>query len=125
MLSKTYKYELAFVSGPIIKKLRRERKMTQEELANIMNVSRSVVGNWEASLRAPTTEQYCELAALFDVKTDYLVGKDSAKKFINVPEDEYFDMKKLNEEGKNVLFLMYNALVKNPRYASNEGLIKK
>lgn len=60
-------HSLAFRTGPAIKKLRTECNMTQQQLANKLNISRSSVGNWEACLRTPKAEQYSALADLFNV----------------------------------------------------------
>ena len=59
--------DLPYRSAPLIKKYRKQKKLTQYQLALRLGVSRSCVANWEAHLRAPTVEQYCALAKILDV----------------------------------------------------------
>lgn len=62
-----------------IKSLRERSSMTQAELAKSLSLSRSAVNSWEMGLSVPTTQYIIELAKLFDVSTDTILGKkDSA-----------------------------------------------
>lgn len=65
--------DLPYRTGPIIKKLRKEHKLTQSQLALRIGTTRSSVGNWEACLRAPRIDQYCALANVFDVELSELL----------------------------------------------------
>ncbi len=56
--------------------LRKEKLMTQEELAEKLNVSRQAVSKWEANQTMPEIEKIMQIADLFDVSIDYLL-KDS------------------------------------------------
>lgn len=58
----------------IIKNLRIEFNLTQQELADALDVSQSVISNWEIGLNAPTPPYLVKLAKLFDVTTDFLLG---------------------------------------------------
>ena len=77
--------------GTILKQLRLQAGMTQEELANKLGVTKSVVSYYELSKRAPSAEMLLKIANSFYVTTDYLLGLDDAKKMIRVtnllPED--------------------------------------
>ncbi len=55
---------------------RKKLQMTQEELAEKMNVSRQAVSKWESAQAVPDLERILRLAELFGVTTDYLL-KDS------------------------------------------------
>ena len=57
-----------------IKGLREKMGMTQSELAKKLNLSRAAVNSWEMGLSAPSTPFIVELAHLFHVATDYLLG---------------------------------------------------
>lgn len=57
-------------------KIIRERKklgLSQEELAEKMNVSRQAVSKWESSQSIPEIEKILQLSSLFGVTTDYLL----------------------------------------------------
>lgn len=57
-----------------IKDLRIARGWTQSELARKMNVTRNGVNSWEQGLSMPSPAALVELAKLFSVTTDYLLG---------------------------------------------------
>lgn len=57
-----------------IKKFRKERKMTQEQLAEAMGVSVSAVYKWESNQSMPEIELILEMADLFHTSTDVLLG---------------------------------------------------
>ena len=53
--------------------LRNSRKLTQEQLADMLNVSRQSVSKWENGQVIPDVEKIVELSKTFDVTTDYLL----------------------------------------------------
>ena len=55
-------------------KLRKERGLTNEELGNILGVSKSRYNNWEIERAEPNIEFLIKLADFFCVSIDYLVG---------------------------------------------------
>lgn len=55
--------------------LRKESRLSQEEVAEQLNVSRQTISNWENGTAQPTLDKAVELAYLFDVSLDELVGK--------------------------------------------------
>ncbi len=57
-------------------KLRKEQGMTQEELAEQLNVSRQAVSRWEMGTALPDTENVLHLSKLYGVSTDYLLNDD-------------------------------------------------
>lgn len=54
--------------------LRKERGMTQEELARAINKKRSTLSGYETEGKEPDLELICFLAKYFGVTTDYLLG---------------------------------------------------
>jgi transcriptional regulator with XRE-family HTH domain len=59
-----------------ILKLRKENGMSQEELAEKLNVSRQSVSKWESAAAYPELDKILQLANLFGVTTDYLLKDD-------------------------------------------------
>ena len=57
-----------------IKALREARGWTQAELARRMNITRNGVNSWEQGLSMPSPACLVDLAKLFSVSTDYLLG---------------------------------------------------
>ncbi|MBQ8641561.1 MAG: helix-turn-helix transcriptional regulator [Clostridia bacterium] len=60
--------------GQIIKKLRKERDLTQEELAEQLNITAQAVSRWESGTGMPDISQVVPLANAFGVSTDVLFG---------------------------------------------------
>ena len=54
--------------------LRNERRLTQEEMANIIHKKRPTVSGYETGGKEPEFETVCFLAQYFGVSTDYLLG---------------------------------------------------
>ena len=57
-----------------IKALREARDWTQAELARRLNITRNGVNSWEQGLSMPSPACLVDLAKLFSVSTDYLLG---------------------------------------------------
>ena len=64
-------------TGEKIQKLRKENNYTQEELADIMNVSRQSISKWESDAAFPETEKLITLSKLFHCTIDYLLNTDN------------------------------------------------
>ena len=61
--------------GDVLKKLRKEKGMTQRELANEMRISHSSIGLYEQNRREPEYELLCKFADFFNTDIDYLLGR--------------------------------------------------
>lgn len=57
-----------------IKALREARGWTQAELARRMSITRNGVNSWEQGLSMPSPACLVDLAKVFSVSTDYLLG---------------------------------------------------
>lgn len=68
------------VTGDRLRALRQDLGMSQEEVAKKIGVSRPAYVNYEQGKSRPV-RKLKELAALFDVTTDYILGKDEEKVF--------------------------------------------
>ena len=59
-----------------IKKLRIAMGMNQVEFARQLGVTKQCVSNWENDNVLPSIEMLCKIADTFNVKTDYLLGRE-------------------------------------------------
>ena len=59
--------------GEKLAKLRRERNYTQEQLAEILGVSRQAISKWESNSAYPETEKLIRLTKMYDCSLDYLL----------------------------------------------------
>ena len=73
-----------------IKQLREEFEFTQQELANKLECSKSVIGLYESGTRKPSMEILIKLSEIFDCSIDYLLGKS------DIRNPEKIDMDKIN-----------------------------
>ena len=62
-----------------IAKARREKRLTQEELADRLGVSRQAVSKWESGAALPETDKLARLSGLLGVSCDYLLCDDAAE----------------------------------------------
>lgn len=65
--------------------LRKSKGMTQEELAERLDVSRQAVSRWESGTAMPDAGNILQLANLFEVTTDYLLREDHGDKVDAIP----------------------------------------
>ena len=56
-----------------IKKLRQERKMSQEQLAEQLHVTRQAISNWENGKTQPDIDTLDQLATVFDVSVERII----------------------------------------------------
>ena len=56
-----------------IKQLRKDNSMTQEDLAEKLNVSRQTISKWETSVTLPDADNIVAISKLFNITTDELL----------------------------------------------------
>ena len=79
--------------------LRKDKRMSQQDLAEALNVSRQAVSSWEVGIAIPSMDYLLALSKLFGVPTDELMGGD---KVVGVPESEKTQGSG-NRKGRSVL----------------------
>ena len=65
--------------GSNIKRLRREKDITQEQLAEYLGITSRAISQWECDRTAPDISQIPALCHIFDVSSDVLLGIDVEK----------------------------------------------
>ncbi len=75
--------------GQKLSKLRKEKNYTQEQLADILCVSRQSVSKWESDTAYPETEKLICLSRLFDCSVDYLLKDECHNKNSNEIKTEH------------------------------------
>jgi len=63
------------LNGERLRQLRKERKLTQSELGEKVNVTKVSISGYESGNRTPDTDTLQRLADYFEVSTDYLLGR--------------------------------------------------
>lgn len=82
--------------GEKLLKLRKEKGMSQEALAQLLNTSRQAVSKWENDQGFPETEKLLMIGNIFDVSTDYLL-KDETILSDNVNEKGFYASREVVE----------------------------
>lgn len=99
-----------------IKKLRKQKGLTQKELADLLHVTSQAVSRWENGDVEPSVETIGNMAKIFDVTTDEIIVGSEAK-----PKREVITEVKekiVVEQGKPVLTICEQC--KRPIYESGE-----
>ena len=61
-----------------IKFIREQEHISQADLAKRLGITRSSVNAWELGISVPSTHYVVELAVLFNVSTDFILGVNSS-----------------------------------------------
>lgn len=95
--------------GENIKRLRKEKNLSQEQLAQMLNVSRQAISKWESGTTYPDISNLVLLRNIFDVTLDNLVMDESENsdkiknsKTVDNNFEELEDHKTLNGECKSL-----------------------
>lgn len=86
--------------GDRLLRLRNEKGMTQEDLAEYLNVSRQSVSKWELNKTLPDVEKLMQLSELYEVTLDYLVkgAEEVIEEKSEASDDEEIRVKVEKEE---------------------------
>lgn len=106
---------LDLISKKIIEK-RKQKGMTQNELADAFFVSRQAVSKWEMGKSLPSIEVLLEMTVLFDVTIDYILDgselsdHDYQSMFMQYPRESviyhFYNSNQMNEDIKNIFYLL-------------------
>lgn len=88
--------------GERLKKLRMNAKLTQKDVADIMNVTPQTISKWELDLSEPSIDMMKELSALYGVKVDDLLDSYKTTPYEN---QSNFKLKEIS------LYIMYAILL--------------
>lgn len=86
-----------------IYEIRKENGLTQEQVADELNVSRQTISNWETGSAQPTIDKVIELSKLYEISVDDMINNK-----INInKEKSSVLLSMLNQVG--TLYLDYNS----------------
>lgn len=87
--------------GETIKQLRLDRKLTQRNIATLLDIDTSVLSKYEKNKRQPSEEQIEKIAKIFNVDSEILKFEVVTDKIANQFVDENIDSKTVRvAEGK-------------------------
>lgn len=70
-----------------IRELRRRSSLSQEELADKLNVSRQAISKWELGSAVPTADKLVDIADFFGVSLDFLMRDTHEQLGIALPQN--------------------------------------
>lgn len=71
--------------GKILTDLRKKRGLTQDQMADILDVKRARYNSWENDIAKPNIEMLNRIADFHGVETDYILGRSSSLDYTNTP----------------------------------------
>ncbi len=105
-----------------LKTLRKENKLTQNELALKSNISRSNINTWETGRSLPLPDGLIALANAFECSIDYLLGRESEDGTIIIESNNKTDLtvkentllsyfRQMNEDTKDIAIGILKGIV--------------
>ena len=85
--------------GDRLKELRKRSNLSQEQLAQQLGITKGMISSYETSMRMPSYHILLKISFLFNVSTDYLLGKN-ANDMLNISD--------LNEKQKAIICEIIN-----------------
>lgn len=110
--------------GEKLRQLRKRKKLTQEQMAELIEIHESHVGRYEKDLSSPTAQVLIRIAKLFNVSTDYLLFDDrnDPSTSLKISDNELFaqfqEVDKMDEEKRELIKRIISMAI-------NEDKIKK
>ncbi len=87
-----------------IKALRKEHNMTQNDLAQRLNVAQGSVAMWETDKRTPDVDMLKKISACFNVSVDYLIGNQNENISDDSSNKAFFRLKKFERKNRIIPF---------------------
>lgn len=117
--------------GKNIKEERIKKKLTQQELADRLNISRQTISKWELDKSYPDLELLVQMSKLFEVSVDHLLGIENATEkqkrsildfiFQTNPEGIYEPSSEERNRMKTICFVVYVSQGWNYQYITPHG----
>ena len=103
--------------GKRLKKLRVEAHLTQKQLGEKLNLTKVSISSYENGTRMASIETLIDIADLFKVDLDYLIGTDN---YVVSDTQEDYGLRMANEELNLIKELrrhsdLYASLIDNPK----------
>lgn len=101
--------------GDRIGQLRKEKGMSQTDLAAAISASREAISKYERNEAVPSVEVASKIAEVFEVTIDYLIGKSHNMAVDKKTMKRMQDIDKLDDNTKDKLFFLIDNVVQNSK----------
>jgi transcriptional regulator with XRE-family HTH domain len=99
--------------GDTIMQLRKQHNLSQSQLAEKINVSRTIIGNYERNTNMPSIEVIVKMAKTFNVTVDYMIGEGEFSTYDKEIIKRIEDIDQLDEETKKHLLFLVDNVIQN------------
>lgn len=99
--------------GEKIIQLRKQHNLSQADFAKAIEVSRTIVGNYERNTNMPSVEILLKMANIFDVSIDYIIGEGQLSNYDKQVLRRIEDIEQLDNETKDKLFFLIDNVIQN------------
>ena len=103
--------------GKRLTEVRKDKKMSQDEVGKLVNVHGAVIGRYERDEVKPSIEMATRLAEALEVSLDYLVGSTDILLEKNIVS-KILDIQKLKENDRQHVFALLDAFIKQTKLQS-------
>ena len=107
--------------GQVIRRLRKERGITQEEMADMLGVTAQAVSKWENDVGIPDVSQLVPIANLFDISIDTLFSRENK----NTEEQVQEFLQSLDEKNQDFYSEFQELSVALRNYPNHPKLLKR
>ncbi len=98
---------MSIKQGEYLKKLRTENKLSQEQLAEKLGVSRQSISKWEQGISTPDIDNFVKLSKLYSVSVDSMLKGEE----LNEARSVAYADKKTEKKKRGWLFVSYPVLM--------------
>ena len=103
--------------GKRLTEVRKEKKMSQDEIGKLVGVHGAVIGRYERDEVKPSIEMATQLVEALEISLDYLVGSTDVLLEKNIV-NRVLDIQKLKENDKQHVFALLDAFIKQTKFQS-------
>ncbi|NRB65492.1 MAG: helix-turn-helix transcriptional regulator [Saprospiraceae bacterium] len=109
--------------GQKIVRLRKQKKLSQAEVAQAVGVSRDAISKYERGDIVPSVETAKKIAEVLDVSLDYLVSNEEKQTVIdNGMLQRIVEIQKLSDPERNVILSVIDAFIRDTKAKQAFGL---
>ena len=102
--------------GQKITKIRKEKKLSQVDVASYVGVSRDAISKYERDDIVPSVENANKIAQILGVSLDYLMSEDDNLEVVDIDMlNRMKEIQRLNEDDKSTVIKIIDAFIRDTK----------
>jgi len=102
--------------GQKVSKIRKEKKLSQIDVASAVGVSRDAISKYERDDIIPSVENAKKIAKILNVSLDYLVSEEDKQDVLDIDMIKRIkEVQNLNNEDKNTIVTIIDAFIRDTK----------